>query len=203
MEGNRLGKPEIVEPAIAEGARMSRGMVGTVGIVGLVLLGVAAHAQLGKPRCSSEACVSLKKILAARSSDFAALRGTVLFRRPDGMPGEYAGKASLPGAKSCTVEIVGAAPLYLCVLPNEPYPKVEKEYTRYTEYIKEAIPPNWVTWEQTQKAESGQPGSPRFFRAGPSRGQVVLEATLLAPAEKLPHLTVVVYRTPLSLPVGH
>ncbi len=175
------------------------------GIVGLILMArlvAPAYAQGGKTACASAACVSLKKLLAARSDGFGALRGRVLFRRPDGTPGEYAGKAKLPSAKSCTVEIVGTARLYLCLLPDEAYANAENEYRLYTQYIKEAIPPTWAAWEQVQKAEPGQPGPPRFFRAGPGPGQVVLEASLLAPAKKLPHLSIVVYASPLSLPAG-
>jgi hypothetical protein len=169
----------------------------------VALFAVSAYPQAASPKpapaqatCTDPACVGLKKILAERASGFVKLRGVVLMRRSGGQPGEYDGKVKLPGAKSCTVETLGAGSFYLCLFPSQPYAKVQQEYSRYAGYAKQAVSSSWVTWEVVGKEAAGRPGPSRSFRAAAARGPAPLEVTILTPAKKPPQLMVMFYDVP-------
>jgi hypothetical protein len=171
----------------------------------LMLTAMPTLPAKGRADCKSAACSALQEMIADRSDGFAKLRSAVSFRRDSGRAGEYDGKAKLPGARTCNVEIVGSArpmAFYLCLFPDAPYAEVKAEYDRYASYVKQSVPPSWLTWQVAAKQQPGQPGPQLSFRGGPSKSDVALEVLILLPPKKPPHLAVLGFPPP-STPGPH
>ena len=169
-------------------------------VLACAVLGVAAT---GQAVCRGAGCEIVKKIVADRGAGFRSLEGPVLSRQSNHSPDEFAGKVTLPGARRCTVEVVGSANLYLCLFPSEPYSKMIAQFDRVSAEVKAAIPPSWVTWKNSGPGRKGAGGPAEAFRAGPTRGMPVVEIVTLMPPNKPPHLAVVIHGGGAAAPVAH
>lgn len=158
--------------------------------IALSVLGIGTKAQAD---CRTAGCIAVKKVLAASGSGFTPLRGAVLSRQANKRPDEYAGNTRLAGAERCTVEVVGGENLYLCVYPSQKYAGMMEQYGRLVADVKDAIPPNWVTWEKSAPGRADEPGPAKAFRAGPMRERPLIEVITMMPAGKPPHLAVLVH----------